>query len=212
MSNPRNSRGPRRPQQLSPEVYRRRRIVVGAILAILLALVIWIIVSIANFIGGFFNHSSDAKPSASASVSANPNAACPTGAVTVIAGIGNASLQSSNSFAANESPYLWFQLTNNSSSPCTFDAGSAVSFYKITSGSTLVWDSHQCDRSQDASTPVVLQPGVTVSSQPSAWMKVFSSATGCSTGQKSVPTKGASYHLTATVNGVTSSDVQFMLN
>ncbi len=212
MSNPRNN--PRRPQQLTPEVYRRRRIVVGVGLLLIATLVWWIFSTIAGFIGGFFHHdsASAASPSSSVSVSANPSAACPAGAVTVIAGIGNQGEQSANSFKATDSPYLWFQLTNNSSSPCTFDAGTAVSFYKITSGSTVIWDSHQCDRTQDTSSPTVLQPGATVSSQPSSWMKVFSSATGCSTGQKAVPTKGASYHLVATVNGITSSDVQFMLN
>ncbi len=211
MSNPRNNR--RRPQQLTPEVYRRRRIIVGVGLLLVLALVWWIFATIAGFINGIFHHdSASAAPSSSVSASANPNAVCPAGAVTVIAGIGNQSQQSGNSFKATDSPYLWFQLTNNSSTPCTFDAGTAVSFYKITSGSTVIWDSHQCDRTQDASSPIILQPGATVSSQPSSWMKVFSSSTGCSTGQKAVPTKGASYHLTATVNGITSSDVQFMLN
>ena len=210
MSNPRNNR--RRPQQLTPEIYRRRRIVVGVGLLLVVALLWWVVTSVANFVGGIFNPGSAASPTASAAVSTDPSAACPAGAVTVIAGIGNQSLQSANTFAANETPYLWFQLTNNSAGACTFDAGTAVSFFKITSGSTLIWDSHQCDRTQDASSPIVLQPGVTVSSSASSWMKVFSSSTGCSTGQKAVPTKGASYHLTATVNGVKSSDVQFMLN
>ncbi|MFM6963730.1 MAG: hypothetical protein ACKOWJ_05670 [Micrococcales bacterium] len=207
MSNPRNGR---RPQQVTPEIYRRRRIVVGVGLLAVIGLIIWIFSMIVGFIGGIFHPA--AAASATPTVSANASDACPVGAVSVIAGIGNQSQVSANSFAATETPSLWFQLTNNSANPCTFDAGTAVSSYKITSGSTVIWDSHQCDRSQDASSPIILQPGATVSSQASTWMKVYSSATGCSTGQKAVPTKGASYHLTATVNGVTSSDVQFMLN
>lgn len=205
MSNQRN----RQPQRISPEVYRRRRIVVFTVLIAVIALVWWLLATVISAIGGMFHH---AAATPSPTVSSNSSANCPAGAVTVIAGVGSQSLQSANSFAATETPFLWFQLTNNSSSACTFDAGTAVSFYKITSGSTTIWDSHQCDRSADASTPVVLQPGVTISSQASSWMKVYSSSTGCSTGQKAVPTKGASYHLTATVNGITSSDVQFMLN
>ena len=209
--NPRNQRGPRRrPQQLTPEVYRRRRIVVGTGLLVVVVIVVLILKAIFGFIAGLFGGGVQATPTPSAT--ADASSACATGAVSVLAGIGDQSEASSNRFAAADTPYLWFSLTNNSANPCTFDAGTAVSFFKITSGSTVIWDSHQCDRTQDASSPIVLQPGATVASQPATWMKVYSSATGCSTGQKAVPTKGASYHLTATVNGVTSSDVQFMLN
>ncbi len=205
----RNQPRRRPPHQVGPN-YARRRIVVLAVLALFIALIWWLISMVVGFVNSIFHPSSQATPSVSAT--SDPSLACPTGAVTVIAGIGSQSGVNATSFAANETPFLWFKLTNNSTQPCTFDAGSAVSFFKISSGSTIYWDTHDCDRSQDVSNPVVLQPGATVSSAASSWMKVSSSSTGCSTGQKNVPTGGASYHLVAVVNGVESSDVQFMLN
>ena len=191
-------------------MYRRRRIVVLIGLVVVVS-GLWIAVnSVIGFFNGIFNPGGHSP--ASPVATGDPNAACQTGVVSVIAGIGDQNQNSMTSFAAADTPYLWFKLTNNSASPCTFDAGTLGSFYQITSGSTVIWDSHDCDRSQDVSSPIVLQPGATVSSPASSWMKVYSSSTGCSTGQKAVPTKGASYHLVATVNNVTSSDVQFMLN
>ena len=84
--------------------------------------------------------------------------------------------------------------------------------FKITSGSETIWDSMHCDRSQDTNAVITLQPAQEISSNPSTWMRVYSSTSGCSTGQKAVAGGGASYHLTATVGGVISNDVQFVLN
>lgn len=191
-------------------MYRRRRITVAVGLVVVITLAVMGINAVVGFVNGIFNPAGAAT--ATPVATGDPNAACQPGVVTVIAGVGDQNMNDMNSFAAADTPYLWFKLTNNSTSPCTFDAGTIGSFFQITSGSTVIWDSHDCDRSQDASAPIVLQPGATVSSPVSSWMKVYSSSTGCSTGQKAVPAKGASYHLVATVNGVASSDVQFMLN
>ena len=205
----RNQPRRRPPHQAAPN-YTRRRIVVLAVLVTVVALIWWAISTIVGFVNSIFHPA--AQPSASVSATGDPNALCAPGAVAVIAGVGNQAGVNATSFAANETPFLWFKLTNNSTQPCTFDAGSAGVFFKISSGSTVYWDTHDCDRSQDTSNPIVLQPGATVTSQTSSWMKVSSSSTGCSTGQKAVPTGGASYHMVAVVNGVVSSDVQFMLN
>lgn len=101
---------------------------------------------------------------------------------------------------------------NTSSKPCYFNLGSKVQFFKITSGSEVIWTSQDCDRSQDINARILLQPGVLQSSPVGEWYKVRSSATGCGADQKPVVTGGASYHIVAIVNGVTSNDVQFVLN
>ncbi|MEN9713590.1 MAG: hypothetical protein RLZZ164_254 [Actinomycetota bacterium] len=191
-------------------MFRRRRIVVGVGLIVVITLLVIVVNAVVGFVNGIFNPGGGAT--ATPTATGDPNAACQAGVVSVIAGVGDQNLNAMTTFGASDTPYLWFKLTNNSTAPCTFDAGTLGSFYKITSGSTVIWDSHDCDRSQDVSSPIVLQPGATVSSPASSWMKVYSSSTGCSTGQKAAPGKGASYHLVATVNNVTSSDVQFMLN
>lgn len=198
---------PRSRQSVSPEVLRRRRLVFG--LALLAAVVlVWNLIS--GVMGFFANLTStpDATPEASQSVIV----ACEPGMVQIIAGIGDESYNSTAAVAAGVNPFLWFNMTNNSKVACTFDAGSLVSFFQIKSGEQLIWDSKQCDRSQDVSAVGILQPGQSVNSPSSTWLRVFSSITGCSTGQKPAVAGGATYQLKAIVNGVESNVVQFTLN
>jgi hypothetical protein len=205
-----SNRFPQRPKRkLDPIIYRRRRIFFGSAGLIVILLLWWIVGSVVGAVSNMFNPTPQASLSAPVAQAGQP---CAPGTVTVIAGIGDENKASSSSFAKGVNPYLWFSLTNNGSVACTFDAGSAVSFYKITSGSETIWDSMHCDRSQDTNAVITLQPAQEISSNPSTWMRVYSSTSGCSTGQKAVAGGGASYHLTATVGGVISNDVQFVLN
>jgi len=143
---------------------------------------------------------------------AGPIVACQAKAVAVTAFIGNGSVAQTQ-FAKDMIPKLWFTLTNNSKQACTFEAGSIGQFFTITTGPDTVWQSKDCDRTGDVSAVVTLQPHQTMASPPSDWLKVKSSSTGCGQGQAPVIAGGASYHLSVTVNGVTSqNDVQFVLN
>lgn len=187
----------------------RRRIVFGGGGLLVIALLWWMISGVVGFVGGIFSPATAPTASAPTVVAGAP---CAAGTVTVIAGIGDQAQNSSASFAKGENPFVWFSVTNNGTVACTFDAGTSVSFYTITSGSETIWDSHDCDRSADASAIITLQPGETQKSGASTWLRVYSSSTGCSTGQKPTAGGGASYHLQATVNGVMSNDVQFVLN
>jgi hypothetical protein len=189
-------------------LYRRRRIFFGSAALLVIALGWWAVSSLIGFVGGMFTPA--AAPTAATNQVAG--APCATGTVQVIAGIGDQSQTSSTTFAKAENPFIWFSITNNGTVACTFDAGSAVSFYTITSGSETIWDSHDCDRSQDTNAVVTLQPGETKTSGASTWLRVYSSSTGCSTGQKPTAGGGASYHLQATVGDIVSNDVQFVLN
>lgn len=199
---PRNSRPTR------AQIYMRRRIFFGTAALLVIALLWWIISGIFSFIGGIF--SPPTSPTQAPTIVAG--APCAAGTVSVIAGIGDETQTAASSFAKGVNPYIWFSITNNGSVSCTFDAGSAVSFYAITSGDQTIWDSHDCDRSADVNAVVTLEPGQTMQSGASTWLRVYSSDTGCSTGQTPVAAGGASYHLQATVNGVLSNDVQFVLN
>lgn len=190
-----------------PEILRRRRIVFGAAAIVVLLLLWGLISSVINFFSGLAPQAA-ATPDASQSVIV----ACEPGMVQITAGIGDNAYNSWASVPAGENPFLWFNMTNNSKVACTFDAGSLVSFFQIKSGEQLIWDSKQCDRSQDVSAVGILQPGQSVNSPSSTWMRVFSSITGCSTGQQPAVAGGATYQLRATVNGVESSVVQFVLN
>ena len=203
-----SNRQPTRSRQpVRPEVLRRRRLIFG--LALLIAVVIiWNLISgVMSFFANLTSGSISA-PAANQSVVVE----CEPGMVQILAGIGDGLYNSTNSVAAGENPFLWFNMTNNSKVACTFDAGSLVSFYQIKSGDQLIWDSKQCDRSQDVSAIGILNPGQSVNSPSSTWLRVFSSITGCSTGQKPAVAGGATYQLRAIVNGVESSVVQFALN
>lgn len=117
-----------------------------------------------------------------------------------------------SSFAADQNPRLWFNITNTSQKPCYFNVGSKVQFFKITSGSETIWTSADCDRSSDTNSRIILEPGILKMSPVGEWYKVRSSQTGCGADQKPVVTGGASYHITVSVNDVQSNDVQFVLN
>jgi hypothetical protein len=192
----------RSPQQ----IYRLRRTIAVAALLAIVGLVWW-------GIGVMRGDTSAAnKPAPSEVVPTGPIKACAPGAVVVQAFVGDGNADQTQ-FAAGVNPMIWFSLINNSKVPCTFEAGSIGQFYTITTGPDTVWQSSQCDRTQDVSAVVTLQPKVAMSSPASAWYRVQSSSTGCGKGQKAVVAGGASYHLTVTVNGVKSSnDVQFVLN
>jgi hypothetical protein len=199
--------------------FRRRRIFV----LVILALLIWgvwagvnaVIASVSGaFGGGQPSQSSAAQPSANSNPgntnNQTPTTCLPNGIeVNVFVGDGTSPKAS---FGASENPKLWFNIVNTSSKSCYFNLGSKVQFYKITSGSEVIWTSQDCDRSQDINARILLVPGVLQSSPVGEWYKVRSSSTGCGADQKPVVTGGASYHIVAIVNGVNSNDVQFVLN
>lgn len=188
------------------QVFRRRRALALLVLLVVVGLVCWGILVMRS------DTSSSASDSKATPEVAGPIVSCPSGAVsvTVFVGDGTATV---TQFAKGVDPKLWFSLTNNSKRACTFEAGSIGQFYAITTGPDTVWQSKDCDRTQDVSAVVTLQPKQVMMSPPSEWYRVMSSSTGCGTGQKPVVAGGASYHLSVTVNGVKSAnDVQFVLN
>jgi hypothetical protein len=138
---------------------------------------------------------------------------CPPGTVVVEAQVGNSSAENQTAFAADETPYIWFTLTNTNSVDCTFNAGSKVQFFTIQSGDQDIWSSAQCSREGLEDSNIILPVGETVASPASPWEKVFSSDSGCGPDQPPVTTGGASYHLKVDVSGeLSTNDQQFVLN
>ena len=192
------------------KMFLRRRIAV----LVVLGLIIWLAITIGQWIGGLFHHDSpnpSASPSSSSTPVAGATTTCAPGTVTVRAFIGDGK-SSFSAFAPGVNPKLWFSLTNTGTVPCSFNAGSSVQFFNITSGAETIWTSKQCDRSHDTDSIITLQPSTAVLSTPSAWVRVRSSETGCGANQTQAIAGGASYHVKASVNGVISNDVQFILN
>lgn len=138
---------------------------------------------------------------------------CPPGTVSVMAQIGDEMGTLSNRFNANQTPYIWFTITNTNSVDCTFNAGTKVQYFTIKSGDQQIWTSRQCDRENLTDGIIVLGAGKTEKSEPSAWEKVYSSPSGCGVEQTSVTSGGASYHLGAEVSGeLSNNDQQFVLD
>lgn len=203
----------RSPKKLPPEVYRRRRI--AALIALALSItLIW--AGIGSVVNLFTAKEPTPSPSASvpeSNVQVEAGQECPPGTVFVEAAVGDEAGEGKLSFASDETPYIWFSLTNTNDVDCTFNAGSSVQFFNITSGDQLIWTSEQCDRSELTDGNVVLVAGETISSPPQPWEKVFSSESGCGANQEPVTTGGASYHLKVEVNGeLSKNSMQFVLN
>ena len=199
----------------SSTTYRNRRIIALVVLAVVITIVWNVVAGIVGFFAGIFS-GGEAKPAATASAPANPGTLkdCAAGTVIVQANVGIDSTPSSV-FGAKVKPSFWFTVTNTGTVACNFNAGSKVSFFTVTSGKEVIWDNKDCKTraTSDADYVVALQPGAPVVANPATWDRVYSSSTGCdATTEKAVAGAGASYHLVATVNGVKSQDVQFILN
>jgi hypothetical protein len=138
---------------------------------------------------------------------------CPPGTVTVVAQVGDSAGVLMNRFSADQTPHIWFTLTNTNSVDCTFNTGAKVQYFTIKSGDQQIWTSRQCSREGLTDTEMLLTAGQTISSPVAPWEKVFSSETGCGVDQAPVVTDGASYHVEAEVNGeLSSNDQQFVLD
>jgi hypothetical protein len=137
-----------------------------------------------------------------------PVVACNPSNVKVVA------VTDATSYAAGVDPMLSLSITNTGSTACSFKDGSNEQVYVITSGTEKIWSSKDCQTGAVAAT-TTLQPGVAVKTTPFAWSRTRSNASACSaTNAPQVIAGGASYHLTATVNGVTSAKTdspQFIL-
>lgn len=203
------------PRNLSPAVYRRRRI--GALIA--LAILVSLIWGGVNAVGFWLGATSTPQPTPSPSASPESNVVvesgqpCPPGTVTVMAQVGDSTGTLLNRFSADQTPHIWFTLTNTNSVDCTFNAGAKVQYFTIKSGDQQIWTSRQCDRESLTDSQISLTAGQTITSPPSPWEKVFSSPTGCGPEEAAVTTGGASYHVEAEVNGeLSSNDQQFVLD
>jgi hypothetical protein len=199
----------------SSTTYRNRRIIALAVLVVIVVIVWNVVAGVVGFVSGIFNGGSP-KPTTTASAPVTPGALadCAPGTVSVQANVGVDTTPQSV-FTSKVKPSFWFTLTNNGAVACNFNAGTKVSFFTVTSGKEVIWDNKDCKTraTSDVDYILALQPATPVAASPSTWERVYSSSAGCdATTEKPVAGGGASYHLVATVNGIKSPDVQFILN
>jgi hypothetical protein len=196
MSTIRNPVGPQ-----PGNVYWRRRLLV--LLGIVAVIVIIILIVVRPGGGKPVAHNTNTPHTAVAAA-----AACKPADVKVV-GVTDAL-----SYAAGVNPMLSLSITNTGSTACSFKDGSDQQVYVITSGTEKIWSSKDC-QTDAVSATTTLQPGVAVKSTPFAWTRSRSNPAACTaTNPPQVTAGGASYHLTVTVNGVSSAKAdspQFIL-
>lgn len=194
-----------------PEVYWRRRLIVG--LALLAVIVIIVLIIVRPGTGG-----PAASPTPEPEITETADAGDPADPTDVVAcsstQVALTPVTDASSYAANQQPLLAFSLLNTGAAPCSIEVGADVQEYLIVSGSDRIWASTDC---QAPSEPVVvvLEPGVELESTPFAWSRTRSSPGDCDTadGRPSVIAGGATYRLSVTVGEFESPDDRpFILN
>ena len=201
--------------QPSKVYWRRRLLVILGLLAVIVVVVL-IVVRPGSSSGAPATVPSttpSARPSAAADSTSIPTARtaasgqpCKAGDVTVKA------ITDSSIYTADQKPKLSVSITNNGTTSCKIDAGTAKQVFTITSGTEVYWKSTDC-QTDKVDAEVLLQPGKTISSQtPITWDRTRSSASTCSGTRSAVPAGGASYHLQTSIAGIVSDATkQFIL-
>lgn len=198
MSTIRNPVGP-----LPPEVYWRRRIVVGVVALAIIIIIVLIIVR-----PGTGDPAEQPTPDPQSSETAEPGdgagaggdvAACTPSQVSV------APVTDASSYAADQQPLLSLTLLNSGTEPCTIQAGSDVQSYVITSGDDRIWASTDCQEPGVAA-EVTLKPGEPLSSTPFPWSRTRSTPDDCGAERPPVIAGGATYRLSVAVGELEAAD------
>jgi hypothetical protein len=196
---------------LPPQVYWRRRLVVGLGLLAVLVIIILIVVR-----PGGSEPTGSTEPAPSASPSATDAAAEPPaepGAPTACTAeqVQVSAVTDADSYPAEVQPLVSLTLTNTGSTACIATVGTDVQEYVITSGDDRIWSSKDCQQNP-APAELTLEPGVPISTTPISWQRVRSEPGGACEGERTAAIGGgATYRLTVTIGGFTSEPKPFIL-
>jgi hypothetical protein len=200
----------------SPQVYRRRRLLVLIGLVAVIVAVVLIIVRPGSSQGDDSGPTSSTPPATAPATSdpttipTEPTAAdgdpCAPEKILVEA------VTDKSAYEAAEQPQLSVTITNTGKNICVLNAGTAQQVFTIKSGEELYWTSTDCQ--VDAiDAEVSLTPGAAISSAvPIIWDRTRSSPETCNGPRETVPAGGASYHLSVSVDSFESAESkQFQL-
>ena len=210
MSTIRNPVGP-----LPPEVYWRRRLVVGLGALAVIVIIVLIIVR-----PGSGEPADQPTPDPATTESAAPGGEGETesggalGEVTACTAdqIEVTPVTDSDVYGPDQQPQLSLTITNTGAAPCTMQVGTDVQSYVITSGSDRIWASTDCQQ-EPVAAERILQPGEEVSSTPFPWSRTRSSPNDCDAQRAPVIAGGATYRLSVSVGEFESDgDRPFILN
>jgi hypothetical protein len=191
----------------SPNVYWRRRLIVGiGALAVLVIILLIVFAPKGSKTPAAVHSSSPPASSAPASTDTATSSApkCAASDLVVTATVDKAK------YAAGVQPQFGFTIENKGAASCTATAGSDVQKFVVTSGKDTVWSSADCQATPTPAT-VVIKPGDKVTSGLVAWDRTRSSTTTC--GATRTPVPAGFYHIEVTVNGIKSAtSPQFQLS
>lgn len=217
----------------SPAVYRRRRLVAGGALLLVIALVVSGFALAGAFKGGSQQASStdpsspnpsstapatsQASPSAdatpSASASATPSAApSPTASATPTCNQNLVTVTASTdkpSYGPGENPLLTLKVTNGGTVPCEVNIGTSQMEFLVTSGSDRIFSSKDCQASSEDLVKVIAPGASETANFP--WSR-NRSTDGCKAVAAAPGGGGAYYIFTAKLGSRASPKAVFQLN
>ncbi|MEN3345829.1 MAG: hypothetical protein V7635_2405 [Arthrobacter sp.] len=203
----------RRP--VSP-VYRRRRLFVGAVLLLVLAIVLGGFVAVSTALNAGGKAVTDAGGQAAESQPADGGAAaapatptptatggCQENLVTVTAATDKAA------YAPGEDPLLTLKVTNGNKVPCQVNLGTSQMEFLVTSGSDRIFSSQDC-QAESADLVRTLAPGQSETAN-FPWQR-NRTVQGCTPIQATPGAGGAYYVFTARLANKTSPKAVFQLS
>ncbi|MGV1034413.1 MAG: hypothetical protein ACOYBP_04245 [Microbacteriaceae bacterium] len=196
-------------------VYRRRRLAVFGGLGLILILVLLLWHPWSGSANGKQGNTPAVIPatSAPAATSGETNTSTDTAQACTKSQVKVSAMTDSDSYAAGQYPQLTVSVENTGDSACSLNVGTSQQVFTITSGSEIYWLSTDC-QNEASDYQLVLQPKTPVTSEPIQWDRTRSNPGTCTlTTRDPVPAEGATYHLTASIDGIpSSSSANFTLN
>ncbi|MFF1252168.1 hypothetical protein ACFVYC_06700 [Pseudarthrobacter sp. NPDC058329] len=208
-------------RKLSPAVYRRRRLFLGAALLMAIVLVAGGF-SLAGAFSGKSEQTSSTDPAAGATASADPSTQAspsasapeptPTPSATPTCNQNLVTVSASTDKAAygpGENPMLTLKVTNGGTMPCEVNIGTSQMEYLVTSGPDRIFSSRDCQaKSEDLEK--IIAPGASETAN-FPWSR-NRSVEGCQPVEAQPGGGGAYYIFTAKLGSKASPKAVFQLN
>lgn len=204
MSTFRNPVGPQ-----SPQVYWRRRLLVGLGLLAVIIVVLLIVFRPAG--AATDDKKPDADVAATSTAEPKEEAAQEEGAPCNPENIVIKPVVDKTQYASSQQPMISMSIVNNGSVACLMSVGTDQQLYEITSGAETYWKSTDC-QTAPAEQQVALEPGVEQTTTPIPWDRTRSDKSTCKSDRPAVTAGGASYHLKVSLGDIKAEDsAQFLL-
>ncbi|MGO1183520.1 MAG: hypothetical protein ACTHZ5_10250 [Micrococcaceae bacterium] len=217
---------------LSPEVYRRRRLVVGVAALVLLALIVALVFWVVSLVRGLSADEPGAgpetgAPSAEASPSADESEASGEPTASGDPGESDASGEASaedlegtcteeqltvaassdaTEYGPDENPIFELSITNDGDEPCDTNVGTNQQVFTVTSGSDRIFATTDC-QVDGTDQMMTLEPGQTETSR-FEWDKVRTQP-GCDRSEN--PLGAGTYRITVAMGAISSEPQSFSL-